>query len=271
MIGSQRLQLPITGQLDLWVAVSEHVAAFKNDALYESLLSEPELRQYRALQYPEYRFDYLLGRALLRTVLGSYLGLAPSALRFERNRSGKPQLVASQNPEGLQFNLSLTDGLVACAVTAAASVGVDVEYHGHQRSMLEVADDYFSASEIADLRRLSGAEQRRGFFRYWTLKESLVKARGEGMSAPLDQFAFRIKSSRARLLSCPEGFIQPGERWDFRCFALGHDYSAAVSMTAPISQLCLRESVPLFDSVIIDNPELLFSSARQDTLASAFC
>ncbi len=256
------------GQVDVWVAVSDRVARYKNDSLFEAMLGPRELEQYRSLQYPETRFDYLLSRALLRTVLAGYLDCDPGSLEFDRSEFGKPCLAGKSSP--LCFNISLTEGLVLCAVSVGARVGADVEFHGHERSMLDVADQYFSALEIAELKRLPAARQRQGFFRYWTLKESLIKARGEGLSVPLDSFSFRTSGGAAKLVSYPEGFIEPDEAWDFRCFDFGEDYSAAVSLAAPIKSLRLMESIPLVASVAIEEPQMLCSHARQDALSAAF-
>lgn len=258
------------GQVDVWVAVSDHVARYKNDSLYESMLGFVELEHYRSLQYPETRFDYLLSRALLRTVLAGYLDCDPASLQFDRNEFGKPRLAGE--PCSLQFNISLTEGLVLCAVSSNAELGADVEFHGHERSMLDVADQYFSPLEIAELKRLPSVQQRQqGFFRYWTLKESLIKARGEGMSFPLDSLSFRVVDGVAKLISYPQGFVESGKKWDFRCLEFGSDYSAAVSLAAPIKSLRLMESVPLVGSVAIDDPQALCSRTRQDALAAAFC
>ncbi len=259
----------VDGQVDVWIAVSEHVAHYRNDALYEAMLDSAEQEHYRSLQYSETRFDYLLSRALLRTVLASYLDCAPASLAFDRNKYGKPSL-AGKHTE-LRFNLSSTEGLVMCAVTSKSKLGADVEYHGHERSMLGVADQYFSAVEIAELKRLPPAQQRQGFFRYWTLKESMIKARGRGLSVPLDSFSFRAGGGSAKLVSYPEGFIDSAEQWDFRFFELGSDYSAAISVAAPIQSLRLMESIPLVGNVAIEDPAALCSHSRQDALAAAFC
>lgn len=257
------------GQIDVWVAVSDHVVEYKNDSLYESLLGAAELEHYRSLQYPETRFDYLLSRALLRTVLAGYLNCSPESLQFDRNEFGKPCLVGKDS--ALKFNISLTEGLVMCAVSMGAKLGADVEYHPHERSMLEVADQYFSALEVAELKRLPVAQQRQGFFRYWTLKESLIKARGQGLSVPLDSFSFRASAGTAKLVSYPEGFVDKSELWDFRSFQFGSDYSGAISLAAPIQSMRLMESIPLVGSVVIDDPQMLCSHSRHDALTAAFC
>ncbi len=268
------------GQLDIWLAISAHVADHRQDSAYEAMLDASELDHYQSLQYPEHRFDYLLSRALLRTSLSCYTGLAPEAHRFTRNEFGKPQLDPTLLPEGVflpQFNLSLTDGVAVCAINRSAPLGIDVEYHGDGRSMVEVADQYFSSIETAELKRLPTASQRAGFYRYWTLKESLIKARGEGLSVPLDSFSFRVatgvqaNTQTAKLVSMAEGFLPSAQQWDFRYFDLGESYTVAVSMGEPIDHICLRETIPLVGCVDVQSTSDLFSHAHQDALHAAFC
>ena len=88
---------------------------------------------------------------------------------------------------------------------------------------------------------------------------------------PLDSFSFRTSEDSAKLVACPEGFIEAHEVWDFRCFEFGTDYSAAVSLSAPIKSLRLMESIPLVGTAAIDDPRALCSHSRQDALAAAFC
>ena len=52
-------------------------------------------------------------RALVRTTLSRYAEVDPAAWRFERNRYGRPHLLAGQCDRDLRFNLSHTRGLIA--------------------------------------------------------------------------------------------------------------------------------------------------------------
>ena len=115
-----------------------------------------------------------------------------------RNVHGRPEIL--DRPAGvpdLRFNLSHTDGLIACAVTIGREVGVDVEHVG-RRLTHDIAGRFFAPREVADLKSLPVAEQPRVFFDYWTLKEAYIKARGFGLALPLGDFAFRPRAAGAR-------------------------------------------------------------------------
>jgi 4'-phosphopantetheinyl transferase len=67
-------------------------------------------------------------------------------------------------------------------------VGIDLERIRSDLAVAEIAERFFSRREVAMLRALPTEEQREAFFRTWTRKEAYLKARGEGLSVPLDQF-----------------------------------------------------------------------------------
>jgi 4'-phosphopantetheinyl transferase len=133
------------------------------------------------------RATHLLARALVRTTLSRYASVPPESWRFEVGAHGKPEIVGAP---GLRFNLSHTDGVVACAVAADVDVGVDVEDSQRRSSYLQVARRFFAAAEVDALERLPEVEQRQRFFEIWTLKEAYIKARGLGLPLPLRRFAF---------------------------------------------------------------------------------
>jgi len=97
----------------------------------------------------------------------------------------------------LRFNLSHCAGLVACLVTLEVDVGVDVEDTQRDLDRIGLADRFFSAEEAEDLRTFKGPAQRERFFAYWTLKEAYIKARGQGLSIPLQRVSFQLAEDGA--------------------------------------------------------------------------
>lgn len=244
----------VPGQVDLWfcatsaVGVDAALGATRAEALArcEVFLDDDELAHSRRLRFPQHQREYILSHALLRTTLSQYADIAPKQWSFLRNAFGKPHLIETVGAERLRFNLSHTHGLSVCAVTLDCDLGVDVEFHANRESLLEVADHYFSQREIADLRMLPKAVQGDVFFRYWTLKESYIKARGEGLSIPLDSFSFHFPADS------DVGFIDHADThaenaWRFQWMEPSSLHSAAVAIKS--TQLDLQLFWSTIDTV----------------------
>jgi len=230
------------GQVDLWFCVPKKIADADLEGYCEQVLNSGEREHHTGLK-TDHRLEYLVSRALLRTTLSHYLPGSPEDWTFRRNHYGKPELESDLAGAGpLRFNLSQTRGLTLCAVTSGHDIGVDVEFRADSQGMAGVADHYFSERELADLRQLPEAEQEQAFFHYWTLKEAYIKARGEGLSIPLDSFSFLLGEGG----SLPGFLPPPGDeaenQWDFRLYQPGADYTAAVALQAPIQRIRLFES-----------------------------
>jgi len=181
------------GEVHVWYVLTDEVADPALLAAYERLLRGDELARHRRLMIDRVRHEHLLTRALARTCLSRYTQVPPEAWAFEVNRWGRPEIADPADARWLRFNLSNTQGMVACAVARGLDVGVDVEYVERRTTPLEIADRFFSSHEVAALHRLEGEHaQRERFFDYWTLKESYIKARGMGLAIPLGDFSFHL-------------------------------------------------------------------------------
>jgi 4'-phosphopantetheinyl transferase len=128
--------------------------------------------------------------AFLRRVLSRYCAVSPLQWQFVRGEHGKPALVSA--PISLDFNLSHSGDLLACAVTSGTPVGVDLEKSGPQRDVMRLARRFFRAEEIAALESCDTASQCDRFYDYWTLKEAAVKCRGEALVSGLDSRGFAL-------------------------------------------------------------------------------
>ncbi len=202
-------------QIHLWLTFLDEITDPHLLGEYRLLLSDAELRQQARFRFERDRHRYLVTRAMVRTVLSKYVDVALSEWRFVSNAYGKPSIAAEHAAAaGIEFNVSHTDGLVVMGVACERVLGVDVENVHAGNVDIQIADRYFAAAEVAALRALPREQQQQRFFEYWTLKESYIKARGMGLSIPLDRFWFQLSvGARAQLIDPADG--DRADRWSF--------------------------------------------------------
>ncbi|MCK5877138.1 MAG: 4'-phosphopantetheinyl transferase superfamily protein [Candidatus Marithrix sp.] len=173
-------------EVHLWLAFPNLIQEPELLSAYNELLTKEEHQLYLR-KHQKHKHQYLVTRALIRSVLSRYINLKPSVWRFSKNKYGRPEVITDELP--LRFNLSHTKDLIVCAVVLKQDIGVDIENIEHNNTTnQDVAQRFFSIAEAADLR----SNPTRSFFDYWTLKESYIKARGMGLSIPLHKFTFHI-------------------------------------------------------------------------------
>ena len=180
------------------VALEVHEGVVRQ--LEDRLAADEQLRADR-FQFAQDRRRFVVRRGVLRAVLGWYLGTRPERLRFECNRHGKPSLAGQTGVRPIRFNLAHSADLAVIAVTHGREVGVDVERLDARVDSLEIAERFFSPREAAALRGRSPSAQTRAFFHCWTRKEAYLKARGMGVTWPLDRVEVSVSPGRAALLN----------------------------------------------------------------------
>ena len=211
-----------------------------------SLPMQDQLPESDRFRFEKDQHSCLVTRALVRTVLSKYTDVTPVAWRFVTNEYGRPEIDEPKDARWLKFNLSHTNGLIALIVARDREVGVDVEDRERRGRLLNVADRYFSPSEVEALRALPEGEQLDRFFLYWTLKESYIKARGMGLAIPLSQFSFTIASDIS--IAFDAKLDDDPDRWQFTAMSFGRRHALAASIRRVASdsvQLVLHETVPL--------------------------
>ena len=209
-----------------------HVWIRRTDALTEAdlaaeipLLSLEERERHARFRFARDRRDFAAAHALLRRSLSRYADLPPNEWVFQQEAGGKPSLGHGGVPP-LSFNLSHTDGLVACAIATGLDVGIDVETVD-RRVDVGVAERFFSAAENAGLRRSASAGIRASrFFELWTLKEAYVKALGQGLSHALDTIVFQVDGGTI-LFTPPPGI--DAASWQFALFSPTDRHRLAVA------------------------------------------
>lgn len=243
-------------QIDVWYVLAAEASDPALLARYRGLLTPEEIDRGNRLLRPKDRELFVVTRALTRLTLSRYADVAPQDWRFAANVHGKPFVEGPVFP--LEFNLSHTKGLVACAV-ASQPVGIDVEPLDRPRVNLELARRFFSAREADALEQLPEAERRTGFLRYWTLKESYIKARGKGMAIPLGDFAFTWSRDEPARIAFLKPLSEDAHAWQFARVRLADRFQVAVALPAgsdATMTVQFRKTVPLVADAEPCNVEL---------------
>lgn len=192
-----------------------------------SLLSKNELLRAVRFVFERDHLTFVAAHALCRIALSAHQDVAPSAWRFVAGDNGRPEIVAPSSP--LRFNLSHTRGLVACAVVDTSDIGVDVESLG-RGAPLEIAERYLAPAELRALRELPTSEQARRFFQYWTLKESYIKARGFGLSIPLDRVTMILTNEYTATVQLDPDVGDDSKEWQFENREASPSHALAVCL-----------------------------------------
>ena len=242
----------LPGEVALWFARPSQIKNLSDDL--ESLLTEAELEHMEGIHLPDFRLSYLVSRALLRTALSHYFHIPQTDWRFERSEYGKPVL----SPEhGLtaRFNTSHTDDLSVCAISLGGELGIDAECFPEAGGFMELAEAHFSDIELADLRSHSRDEQTAWFCKYWTLKESYIKAKGVGQAMlPLNSFSFRL--SKSNLYFIPPGSYAEDRDWHFRSMEADGRYALALASSEAVEHLHMVHCLGGENRAIADFSEL---------------
>lgn len=214
----------------IWYAFQDSIRDPESLDNYFNILSQYEQERQQKFVFEKDRHTYLISHALLRICLSQYADFSPDKWSFKENRYGKPEIDLSVGTTPLQFNLSHTDGLVIVAIALDSNIGIDVENVNRRGEMLDIAERYFSPDEVKSLFSLPVEQQRRRFFDCWTLKEAYIKARGMGLSIPLEQFSFQLEQDNAVRIIFNEKIEDDPNEWQFSQFELESIYKVAVAI-----------------------------------------
>lgn len=220
------LDLPV-GEIHLWFAFPGEAEDPQTPPSHP--LDEGERTRMARLRFPEAHRLFGASHTLVRTALSHYSRITPGEWRFVNNTHGKPSIDPALDSAHLTFSLSHTRGIAAVAVTRGTEIGADVEKTDRRVDAEKLAGRFFSPEEAAALKQAPPDRLRNRFFLYWTLKESYIKARGIGLSLPLDSFSFRLGGKRPFRIDFSGEDRGPGN-WRFAVLLPRPQYVAAVGL-----------------------------------------
>ena len=187
-----------------------------------SLLNPVEAGRVALLRQPNDRVRSTIGAAVLRLAAGAHCGVPASAIVVDRTcrRCGRPHGQPMLPGTGLHASVSHAGQWVAVALTDAGPVGVDVE------AVSDADIDALTPSVLGPA-EAGAVNTAMDFFVYWTRKESVMKATGDGLTAPMAQVLVTPPDSPPALRGYPG---RPGLRAQMHDLAAPTGYLAAVTV-----------------------------------------
>jgi 4'-phosphopantetheinyl transferase len=198
-----------------------------------SLLSEDEVVRAERFYFEKDHHRFIVTHGLLRILLARYLNTSfidAHQLRFCYNDYGKPSLDLDTQAYPLNFNLSHSDELVLFAFTYVRQVGVDIEYMRPDLDYESLTEHYFSPLENEMLRALLASARLEAFYQCWARKEAYIKARGKGLSIPLDAFDVSLRPDEPAVLLNSREDAHEAARWRLCALHPDPNYAGALAV-----------------------------------------
>jgi 4'-phosphopantetheinyl transferase len=180
----------------------------------KSVLSEGEKSRIDWFSFLQVQNNYIISQGVLRLILAGYLNIEPSQVQLSKHAKGKPFVL---NDASLFFNLSNSGKKAVFAFSRNTEVGIDLEMIRTLPDLEELIQKNFSPQERYFIMK-NADEKLKRFFLFWTIKESYLKAIGEGMRLTPDNLEFTIENDEIKFLGA-KGFDDPQE-WIFKKFNL---------------------------------------------------
>lgn len=204
------LSLP-SGAVHVWRASLAQSPGLQETLLHT--LNEDERARADRFHFDQHRRRYVLARGFLRALLARYLEIEPEEICFAYGPYGKPSLAEEHGTSLLRFNVSHSHELAVYAFVQEHEIGIDVEYVKQEFAGEEIAQHFFSAYEVQTLMALPESERAAAFFRCWTRKEAYIKAIGNGLSHPLDEFDVTLAPDERAVLIRDHREDRATSRW----------------------------------------------------------
>lgn len=216
----------------LWCA-NLNISTKKQEEYWNYLSQEEQARSQR-FRFEKHKNHFIAARGILRILIGRYLKTNPSDIYFEFGEFGKPFLSKHKN---LQFNISHSEDYALFGFTLNNSIGVDIEYTLKEIDFNAIAPRFFAPNEVEKLFALPSFKQVEGFYSCWTRKEAFIKAIGNGLSLPLDQFEVTLEPEEETRLVAINWNPDEVAEWNLSSCIINKNYICALALKGKLESI----------------------------------
>lgn len=196
-------------------AVPQYAEFYFNNVF--PLISPERKKKIQVLVQKEDALRSLAGEWLSRFAVSSKLGLQMKDIFIDCDVRGKPYMPKNRD---LYFNVSHSEKWVVCALSTAQT-GIDIELV--QQTDISIAEDWFTKDENENLNKLDSEKEKLDYFySVWTIKESFLKATGEGLSGNPRTIETNIRNGNISV------YCDDGKNFHFKLFDFEKKYKLCV-------------------------------------------
>jgi 4'-phosphopantetheinyl transferase len=222
-------------------------APVHGDGAALALLDDAERARRDALRSWHDRARFVTGRALARRALAFELGTDPAAIALVTRcptcggPHGKPVLAEHA---GIDFSISHAGDRVLVATCRGAAIGVDVEHIRAVEDLDAPEAGVLGSAERAVLLELPEQQRDAAFMRYWTRKEAVLKATGDGLVLPMAALRVTAPGEPPAVTAWPEA--RPARDVQMLDLRAGRRYRACLAVLTDLPvRVTERVPVPL--------------------------
>jgi 4'-phosphopantetheinyl transferase len=217
-----------------------------------AVLSGAEIERADRFAFEHLTRAYEVAHGALRLLLAVYLQCAPVDVEFTVGPRGKPEF---RKFPWLRFNMAHSRDLALYAFASDCAVGIDVEEIREMPDLESVALNYFCRAQTEELLSIrTSAARSDAFFRCWTRKEAYIKAVGEGLYLPLDEFQVTLREGDPARFVHIGNDVKEAERWNLHDVDLASNYTGALAYRGGSRQLDVFGPIEVGE--LIDGPRL---------------
>ena len=194
--------------------------------------------QYRANAFKQEtdKRRYILVHLFVRDVLSKYTSTSKKDIKFSVGRNKKPFLIQNVNDPPVYFNLSYRGDQALLGISNNDCLGVDIEKIRTIDNIDSFLEDYFSRKEIGEIQNITDdLEKLFLVFRFWTMKESVIKALAIGFNQTLPQYD--LSCFLAQTAFSPD--FDSANIWQIHEIKVNENYKAAIAIKSNSIELSI--------------------------------
>ena len=199
--------------------------------LYRTLQSDEKARSASFLKEKD-SDRFIVGRAMLRILLGEYLNIEADMLTFGFDKNKKPDL-KHDGKSVIHFNLSHSGEYILIAISDKF-IGIDIERYEYDPGLKQIMELIFSESEISFINKQDSPS--RIFYKLWTRKEALLKANSSGLNNMI-KYIPCLNSNYLVNYSSTISF----KNWKVNSFYIDEEHPASVAYIGDQTKLFFRQ------------------------------